>query len=360
MAAFPQGRSGRAGAGSYTEFLAHLKRGPIEPLYLLTGEEPFLIQSALDRLSEAAVPPSARDFNHTVLDGESAGADTVMTAVESLPAFAERRLVILRNADQMPAAEANRLAGYLKNPSPSTCFVCVAGSFDARRTFFQTLKSRARVVDCRPLADAQVTEWLKAQARLLGRMLSEDAILFLKERLGRDLFSLQNELAKAAIGSGAPTLQLEDLRNVCGASADATVYDLLNALAARKMEPAIRIAGRLIEEGEVPLKILSTVSYRFRLIWKVKRAMQAGHSDAALIRMFGLGQWYAPSVIQAAKAYPEADLRFAFQRFIETDAGLKGGMVSPGRMLEMLVMDLCSGKRKGLRRFLGRQPLLYL
>jgi len=55
MAAFPQGRSGRAGAGSYTEFLTHLKRGPIEPLYLLTGEEPFLIQSALDRLSEAAV-----------------------------------------------------------------------------------------------------------------------------------------------------------------------------------------------------------------------------------------------------------------------------------------------------------------
>lgn len=351
----------RPGLLSYQDFIHLLDRGTIAPIYLITGEEEFLIQAATDRLVQAAVDPAAKDFNYTSLDGEAATAETILTAVESLPAFAERRLVVLKNAELLPAAEANRLVNYLKNPSPTTSFVCVAPKFDARRSFFQTLKAHAVVVDCRPLSDAQVTVWLKAQAKSLGRAISEDAVLFLKERVGRDLFPLQNELTKAVLGSDhQKTIEMEDVQRACSASGDVSVYDLLTALAQRRMEPSVRTLTRLVEEGEPPLKILSTIGYRFRLVWKVKRAMQAGHADAALMRMFGLGQWAGASVIAAAKAYSETDLRWAFQRFIETDAGLKGGALSPKLILELLVLDLCSGKQKGLRRFLGRQPLLYL
>jgi DNA polymerase-3 subunit delta len=351
----------RPGVQGYSDLMGLLDRGILVPLYLLTGEEEFLIQSALDRLVRAVVDPSTQDFNYSLLDGAIATADALMTAVESLPAFAERRLVVLKSAEQLPAGEANRLVDYLKNPSPTTCFVSIAPKFDARRSFFQTLKAHATVVDCRRLTDSQVTAWLKNQARSLGSTISEDAVLFLKERVGRDLFPLHNELTKAVVGSDHPkTIDLEDVQRACSASGTVSVYDLLNALSQRGIDPSIRALGRLVEEGEPPLKILSTMSYRFRLVWKVKRAMQAGHTDAALMRMFGLGQWAGGSVIASAKKYSEKDLRWTFQRLIETDAGLKGGLLSPKLLLEMLVLDLCSGKQKGLRRFLGRQPLLYL
>jgi DNA polymerase-3 subunit delta len=351
----------RPGVLSYQDLAGHLDRGTIAPVYLLTGEEEFLIQAATERLVRAAVDPAARDFNYTLLDSETATADSILTAVESLPAFAERRLVVLKNAEQLPAGEANRLTAYLKNPCPTTCFVCVAPKFDARRSFFQALKAQAAVVDCRPLSDAQVTVWLRTEAKSLGRAISDDAVLFLKERIGRDLLPLRNELAKAALGGDDPKrIELADVKRTCIGSGEVSVFDLLNALAQRRMEPAIRTLTLLVEEGEAPLKILSTISYRFRLIWKVKRAMHAGHTDTVLMRMFGLGQWVATPVIAAAKAYSEKDLRWAFQRFIETDAGLKGGALSPKLILELLVLDLCSGKQKGLRRFLGRQPLLYL
>lgn len=351
----------RRGVLSYHDFVHAMDRGTVAPVYLFTGEEEFLIQDALERLVRAVVDPATKDFNHTVLDGESSSAETILTAVESLPAFAERRLVTLKNAEQIPAAEANRLVAYLKNPSPTTCLVCVAAKFDARRSFFVSLKTHATVMEARPLSDTQVTAWINAQVKSMGRSISEDAVLFLKERVGRDLFPLQNELTKAALGSDAPSrIEVADVQRACSASGEVSVYDLLGALAGRRLDTSIRTLARLLEEGEPPLKILSTVGYRFRLVWKVKRAMQAGHSDAALMRMFGLGHWAATPVIAAAKAYPEKDLRWAFQRFIETDAGLKGGALSPKLLLELLVFDLCSGRQKGLRRFLSRQPLLYL
>jgi len=351
----------RSGVLSYQEFMGLLDRGTFAPLYLLTGEEDFLIQSALERLVRTALDPADKDFNFSVLEGETATADAVLTAVESLPAFAERRLVVLKSAEQLPAVEANRLVTYLNNPSPTTCLVAVAPKFDARRSFFQTLKARATVVDCLPLKDTQVSVWIKAQARSLGSTISEDAVLFLKERAGRDLFPLHNELMKAMVGSDHPkTIELEDVQRACTASGSASVYDLLNALSQRSVDASIRVLDSLVDEGEPPLKILSTMSYRFRMVWKVKQAMQAGHNDAALLRMFGLGQWAGGAVIASAKKYSEKDLRWAFQRLVETDAGLKGGLLAPKLLLEILVLDLCSGKQKGLRRFLGRQPLLYL
>lgn len=355
---------GRPGAAlGYEDFVSCLDRGEVAPIYLLTGEENFLIQAALDRLGRVAIEPAARDFNYSVLDGDSATADVILTAAESLPAFAPRRLVVLRSAEQLPAAEANRLIAYLKNPSPTTSLVCVASRFDARRSFFQTLRAQATVVECRPLTEAQVSAWLPAQARVHGRTLTPDAALFLKERLGRDLYSLHNELAKAALLTGESEkgrIDLKIIQQVCGAAGTATVYDLLDGLAARRIESALRSLSRLIEEGEPPLKILATIRYRYRLVWKVKRAMQAGHPDAALRRMFGLGQWAAAPVLAAAKGHSETDLRWSLIRFAETDAGLKGGIHPPNRVMELLVMDLCTGRQKGLRRFLGRQPLLYL
>jgi len=349
------------GALGYQDFIGHLEQGNLVPLYLLTGEEEFLIQSAQDRLVRAVVDPATKDFNLTILDGETASSDSILTSVESLPAFAEKRMVVLRSAEQLPVGEANRVANYLKNPSPSTCFAIVAPKFDARRSFFQLLKSRATVVECRPLTDAQITVWLRTQARSLGATISEDAIHFLKERVGRDLYPLHNELTKAAVGSDHPEkIELPDVERTCVASGNISVYDVLNTLSLRRTDASVRAMDRLLDEGEPPLKILSTLSYRFRLIWKVKQAMRAGHSDASLLRKFGLGRWAGESVITSAKKYSEKDIRWAFQRLIETDAGLKGGLLSPKLLLEMLVLDLCSGKQKSLRRFLGRQPLLYL
>ncbi|HEY5649136.1 MAG TPA: DNA polymerase III subunit delta [Nitrospiria bacterium] len=357
-------KTGKTGGLDYQGLIARIDKKQIDPVYFLNGEEDFLVQSALERLTRTVVEPSMKDFNFSVFDGQGASADDIRTALESLPAFTDRRLVILKNAERLAASEANRLATYLTNPSPTTCFVCTARKFDARRAFFQALRTHATVVECQPLSDGQVSSWIRNRARSMGRGISDDAVLFLKERIGRDLFALQNELSKAEISIGQEDnnreIGMEDLEAVCGAAGSATIFDLLNALSGRRSEEAVRAVSLLMEEGEPPLRILSTLVNRFRLTWRVQRGMRSGFSDNALLRQFGLGQWMGRSILAAAKAFREPDLQWAFKRFIETDAGLKGGMLPQKMVMEVLVMDLCAGRKKGLRRFMGRQTLLNL
>ena len=111
----------------YQDLIASLKTTKILPLYLLYGEEEFLIQEALDLIIGTVVDPGARDFNFNVVYCRDTPASEIVNLAETLPFMSERRLVIAREFDALKAAEIEALVPYLNNPSPYTCFVMVSG-----------------------------------------------------------------------------------------------------------------------------------------------------------------------------------------------------------------------------------------
>ena len=61
-----------------------IARGEIQPVYVLSSEDPLLIDRVLGALREAALPAAARAFNSDVLEGKS-GAGAVLNAARTLP-----------------------------------------------------------------------------------------------------------------------------------------------------------------------------------------------------------------------------------------------------------------------------------
>jgi DNA polymerase-3 subunit delta len=347
---------------NYAEFIALLDRGRIGPVYLLTGDETFLIQSALERLLERALEPGARDFNYTPLDGEEATADSILNAAQTLPFASSRRLVVLKNTDALPAAEANRLTDYLSDPSPFTSLVFVAPRFDARRAFFQALTRAHPVVDCRPLPEGQLPAWIRQNAHSMGHRITEEAVAFLIEQMGSDLTQLHNEIIKASLVAGEKKpISVEIVQQVCGASGRWFIPDLLEATFARKRIEAMAVLKNLIESGEPPLVILGALARQLRQILRVKQHLLTDLPETVIQKKLGIWRTTWPKVLRQAKAFSPEDLRWAQRRLMETDAGLKGGSsLSNALMLEILILDLCSGPKKSLRRFLGRQELVHL
>jgi DNA polymerase III subunit delta len=305
--------------------------------------------------------PAARDFNYTWIDGREATSEAVLNEIQSLPVFSPRRLVVIKNAEAMPAAEANQLVGYLKDPCPTTCLVLVAEKVDSRRTLFQTLTKSHVTVDCRPLTENQLPSWIRHQARRLGHDITEEAVNFLVEQVGSDLYKLQNEMMKAGlIKEQHKPISRHDVQQVCGRGGQWSIPDLLQALCERRSEQAILILKNLMESGEVPLVILAAISRQFRQAYKVKQRLLANQPEAMIQKKLAIWRTSWPKILRHAKAYAMEDLRWAFKRFMETDAALKGSVLPNPVLMEMLVLDLCSGKKGSLRRFLGRERLVHL
>src|SRR5437016_5431206 len=93
------------------------------PLYFVHGKEPFLVDRAVEILRERVLDPRTRDFNYDLFQGKEATAAKVVSAAKTLPMMAKRRLVLIRDADEMKADELAGLSSYVSKPCAETCLV---------------------------------------------------------------------------------------------------------------------------------------------------------------------------------------------------------------------------------------------
>ena len=106
--------------------------------------------------------------------------------------------------------------------------------------------------------------------------------------------------------------------------------------------------------------ILSALARQFRQVLRVRELLQKNVSEAGIPKRLNIWRTAWPKLSRQAKAFGMEDLLWGMKRLAETDAGLKGATAANAVVLETLVMDLCSGEKGSLRRFLGGQNFIYL
>ena len=77
----------------------------LQPLYLLHGEEEFFINEALFLIEKAALGDMGRDFNFDSFHAKETPASNILDVAETLPMMAQRRMVIVRDADKWAEAD---------------------------------------------------------------------------------------------------------------------------------------------------------------------------------------------------------------------------------------------------------------
>ena len=75
-----------------------IQGGKVRPVYLLCGEEQFLVESTLKQMLEHLLSPETRDFNLTHLDGAEVSVREILSAVEVYPVMADWRVAIVSEA----------------------------------------------------------------------------------------------------------------------------------------------------------------------------------------------------------------------------------------------------------------------
>src|SRR6266576_5607380 len=118
------------GVLTFDALLRGIKRGALDPVYYLHGDEEVLKDEAVRALLDRAVEPGARDFN---VDRPSVGgldAETFHALVNTPPLLAATRAVVIRGVEQVKKTSSlyKELVRYLASPNPTTVLVLVQGS----------------------------------------------------------------------------------------------------------------------------------------------------------------------------------------------------------------------------------------
>jgi DNA polymerase-3 subunit delta len=323
---------------------AVLKEKAAGPLYLVVGEEDLLRDHAL-AVFKTVVLGEGGEFNYDLFYGDEADGENIRNCASQMPAFAERRLVVVKGAEKLSAKEAEALLEYLKDPVETTTLVFLSPKLDGRLKFSQALSRAAVMIDCSPLREAQLIPWMAREAGRAGIRLEESAGHALRESAGGSLHGLRRELEKLAsyvpLGRAATAADVYVLR---GIEPGASVFDLTLAIAEGNRGKALSILARNLEAGEAPLRILGSLAWQYRRLWKVKESMAVGGREGEAARALRMD----PTKVRPfLSRFSDAQLQTASRLFLDADGKLTGGTNSrPKIVMERLLLRLCESGKK--------------
>lgn len=229
-------------AMSAEKILGEWKKKNFKSIYWLEGEEDYYIDIIMDYAEHKILDEAEAGFNLTVFYGKDADWTAVVNACKRYPMFAERQVVLLKEAQQMKDLE--KLESYVENPLASTIFVVghKTKTLDKRSKLHKLLKKSAEIFTFEKIKDYKLQEWIGEYVRSQGYTINARSISLLDEHIGNDLNRIVNEIEKLALNlKGKKTITEDDIEKFIGISKEYNVFELQAAIAKKDLARAIKI-----------------------------------------------------------------------------------------------------------------------
>ena len=289
---------------SADKIIGDWKKKKFKPVYWLEGEEEFFIDQVMDYAEHHLLSEAESGFNKVVFYGKDANWAEVVTACRRYPMFAERQVVLLKEAQQM--REVEKLEMYVDRPLSSTIFVVSykEKKVDGRSKFAKLLKEKGEVFTTKKLYDYQMPEWTSELIKSKGYTISNKALLLLVDHIGNDLSRMHNEIEKVLVNlSNRKNITEDDIEQFVGISKDFNVFELQEAIAAKDLPKAIRIIQYFQANPKAaPIQLILPILHSF--FSKVYSTFGlADKSEDALKPIFNYNSFSVKQGMNAARNY---------------------------------------------------------
>jgi DNA polymerase-3 subunit delta len=338
-------------------------------VHLLRAADPALRAQALDQLVATLLGDDDRSFaleDHAVpargdtdatSEGRAAVVAAVVNAASSPPFMTSRRVVVLRNVEDLTADDAAPLVRYLDDPLETTALVIVPGGGKLTPSLAKALEA-ANAQAVGPGSE-RTGDVLDARLETAGLKLRPDAKRAVATRLGEDSGRVGAfvDLLASTFGPGA-VLDLDDVAPYLGEAGAVPVYALANAVEAGDVAGALETLERMLTVTSPrqpkpmhPLQVMGLLHNHYRRLARLDDPDVVDERTAVAALGGKVKPYPARKAWEQARALGSDGIREAFTRLHQADIDLKGARAIP----EDVVMEVLVARLAGLSARSGRR-----
>ena len=320
-----------------------IKRQEVYPLYFFYGDETFLIEDAVARLTELALGDGLRDFNFNSFYGDDADLMQIRDAVETLPMMAQTRVVVLKEAQDLNDKDWEQLAPLIENPVESSVFICTATKIDKRKKYIKRFLDVGVVVEFKRPYDNQIPDWIRTLAKKHKLKIGEEAVTLLQQVVGSQLTDLNAELLKLSQYLGDRNeVTTEDIVKVVSHVKMDSVFELTDAIGSNDRARALVNLANLLDQGQNEVGVLSLIGRHVRILQLVNDGIKEGLSGQRLSARAGVSPFFLKQYVEQSRYWNRVKIERTFRALLDTDRALKSSPVSSGIWLENFIVETCS------------------
>lgn len=311
-------------------------------LYMIFGEELYLVDESIKVIKENVLREGAVDFNYDCFYGTEVAPSQIRDTVEMLPMMCERRLVILKSAQQLKEKDWEALIPILERPVDSCVFVIVADKLDKRKKYVKQIQKNGVLVELKRPFDNQVPVWIDYIAYNNNLKLSKAAIDMLHQLVGANLSEINNELRKLSQYVGENTnVDVDTVLKVVSKARIDSIFDLTDAIGRKDRAAALTCLANLLEHGQSEVAAVSLILRHVRILAQLQEGLRSGLGSAKLSSKIGVPQFFLKKYMGQCKLWNDDKIAKTISVLHDTDKALKSSPLSSHIWLENFIVKTC-------------------
>jgi DNA polymerase-3 subunit delta len=325
-------------------------------IYVLYGADDYAIHQELETIKQQLGDAENLSSNTIRMEGSRLTPSELKLAVESLPFFGDKRLVLLKGllgrfekgnktgTVKGAGKDNSGLAEFvpvLKSAPPSTVAILIEGALKKATPLLKELAGVAEIRQFAPLAQHRVPGWIKQYAKKLEAAISDDAAAKLAELVGPNMWTLSSELEKLTLMASGRVIGLADVLQAVAASREAGIFEMVDAVVEGRVCDAQTLLQALLRDGESPGRILSMIARQLRLIVRAKSLQEEGHPGSYIQTRLSLQDFAMRRTLVQANRFDFTILKRLYRQMLETDMAIKTSRYDEELAVTLMVTETC-------------------
>ena len=330
-----------------------LKAGKLNSIYLLYGEETFLLESCLKKI-KSNFGERKEGINEIKID--ESNVSEIISDIET-PAFGyEKKLIIASNTGLFKkegkkktvsnsSAIISKLTEYIKenNKLMQEAVVLVFVEQEVEKNeLYKVLEQYGVICEFQELKPIQITARLKAICKAYQVQVEDSTLQYFIECCGTNMQELINEIRKLIeyVGTGG-TIQKQAIDLLCIKQLDSIIFDLTDNLGKRQTKKALEVLHGLIYQKEPIQKILITLYHHFKKLYIIKIAQRENKNIAESLDLKPNQMFLVNKYTMQANYFKESELKQIVEELINLDYNYKIGNIDLEVGLESILCHYC-------------------
>ena len=331
-----------------------LKNENLQSLYLLFGEELFLLESSLKKI-KSLFGETVKGINYITID--ETNCNTLIADIET-PSFGyEKKLIIARNTGLFKkegkrknadlASLKEKINRYLKENieliKKSVVLVFVEEEADTKQELYTTLDKLGVVCKFDYQKPMQIEKRMKAICNGYKVQIDDKTLRYFVECCGTSMQDLINEIRKLIEYAGeGGKIQKEDIDVLAIKKLESVIFDLTDNLGKKDIAKALQVLKNLIYAKEPLQKILITLYNHFKKLYFVKVALRYQKDIVTSLNLKPNQTFLVNKYKTQANFFQERELKSVLQSLRNLDADYKLGLIDLQVGLETILCQYCS------------------
>lgn len=321
----------------------HIKNNEFTPVYLIYGTEDYLKKQYKSKL-KAAVLGSSDDMNYSYFEGKDADPVKIMDAVNTLPFFSDKRIVIVENSGLFKSA--NPLSDHLKEMPDSTVLVFVEKEIDKRNKLYKTVKEMGYIAEMNGVDETSLKKWIAGKLRSEGKKITGATLDHFLQKTGGDMELISSELEKLICYTmGREIITSEDVDAIIITQVSSQIFLMIDAIASKKQQTALQLYYDLIALKERPTSILYLITRHFNILLQVKELYQRHTDNSTIAKRVGIPPFTVNKYVAQGRNFKTSTLLGAVEMATDIEEQIKTGRLNEKMGVEMLIVKYSTTKK---------------